>query len=209
MDAASRTAGHQLFRPEALEAQRQMLFGRILINTPVAYWLMAAMVATLVAALLGFLWFAHYTPRIRAPGVLITAASPAGNGLGAQLHVPADAIAAVRPGLSVRLRYDVYPYADLRQRGTVTRIDPVPVSGESHRMARGAAWYRVTVRLSQPAARGTLAASLQPGMALRGQIELPRRRLLAWLVGDRPSTTHLEPATPTSHRLTQPSATKS
>ena len=97
------------------------------------------MAAALVAALFAFLWFAHYTPRIRAHGVLI-AASPAGNGLDAQLHVPAGAIAAGRPGLSVRLRYDVYPYAGLQQRGTVARIDPVPVGGASHRTTRGAAW---------------------------------------------------------------------
>ena len=40
MSAASTVEGHQLFRPEALEAQRQALLGRILINTPLAYWLM-------------------------------------------------------------------------------------------------------------------------------------------------------------------------
>ena len=40
MSAASTAKGHRLFRPEALEAQRQALLGRILINTPLAYWLM-------------------------------------------------------------------------------------------------------------------------------------------------------------------------
>ena len=194
MSAASTAEGCRLFRPEALEAQRQALLGRILINTPLAHWLLAATAAALVAALFAFLWFAHDTPRIHAQGVLIVASSPASPALDAQLLVPAGAIAAVRPGLPVRLHYDVYPYMDLRQRGTVTRIDPVPVVGaeaSAPGTARGAALYRVVVRLLRPAASGTLGATLTPGIVLRGQIVLPRRRLLAWLVhGDDPSAAH-------------------
>ena len=196
MSAASTVEGLRLFRPEALEAQRQALLGRVLINTPLAHWLLAATAAALVAALFTFLWFAQYTPRIHAQGVLIAAASPAGKRFDAQLLVPAGAIAAVRPGLPVRLYYDVYPYADLHQRGTVTRIDPVPVVGadaSSLGTSRGAAFYRVAVRLLHPVASGTLGAALKPGIALRGQIVLPRRRLLAWLVhGDDPSLAHPE-----------------
>lgn len=187
MSAASTAEGFRLFRSEALEAQRQAGLGRILINTPLAHRLMAATVAALVATLFAFLWFAQYTPRIQARGVLIAAASPAGKRYDAQLLVPASAsaIAAVRPGLPVRLHYDVYPYTDLRQRGTVARIDPVPVVGADASAlgtARGAAFYRVVVRLSHPAVRGMLGAALKPGIVLRGQIALPRRRLLAWLV---------------------------
>ena len=185
MSAASTAEGFRLFRPEALEAQRQALLGRILINTPLAHWLVAATAAALVAAVFAFLWFAHYTPRIHAQGELVAASLPAGHMLDAQLLVPAGAIAAVRPGLPVRLHYDVYPYADLRQRGTVARIDLVPVVGADASAlgtARGAAFYRVVVRLSHPAVRGTLGAALKPGIVLRGQIALPRQRLLAWLV---------------------------
>ena len=36
MSAASSVKGYDLFRPQALEAQRQALLGRILINTPLA-----------------------------------------------------------------------------------------------------------------------------------------------------------------------------
>ena len=195
MSAASTAEGFRLFRPEALEAQRQALLGRILINTPLAHWLLAATAAALVAALFAFLWFAHYTPRIHAHGVLIAAASPASPALDAQLLVPSGAIAAVRPGLPVRLRYGVYPYADLHQRGTVARIDPVPVVGAEMRprraTARGAAFYRVVVRLPPSVVRGTPGAALKPGIVLRGQIALPRRRLLAWLVhGDDQSVAH-------------------
>ena len=82
---------------------------------------MAATAAALVAALFAFLWVARYTPRIHAHGVLIAATSPTSLALNAQLLIPAGAIAAVWPGLPVRLRYGVYPYADLRQRGTVAR----------------------------------------------------------------------------------------
>ena len=194
MSAASTAEEIRLFRPEALEAQRQALLGRILINTPLAHWLVAATAAALIATLFGFLWFAHYTPRIQAQGVLIAATSPASPALDAQLLVPAGAIASVRPGLPVRLRYDVYPYADLRQRGTVARIDPVPVVGADEftpGTAHGATFYRVVVRLSHPAASGKLSATLKPGIVLRGQVVLPRRRLLAWLVhGDDQSIAH-------------------
>ena len=194
MSAASTAEGFQLFRPEALEAQRQALLGRILINTPLAHWLLAATAAVLVAVLFVFLWFAHYTPRIEAQGELIAASLPAGHMLDAQLLVPAGAIAVVRPGLPVRLRYEVYPYADLRQRGTVARIDPVPVVGADASAldtTHGAALYRVVVRLLPSAVRGTPGAALKPGIVLRGQIALPRRRLLAWLVhGDDPSAAH-------------------
>ena len=194
MSAASTAEGFRLFRPEALEAQRQALLGRILINTPLAHWLVAATATALVAALFAFLWFAHYTPRIQAHGVLIAAASPTGPALNAQLLIPAGAIASVRPGLPVRLHYDVYPYADLRQRGTVARIDPVPVVGadaSAPGTAHDAAFYRVVVRLPHPAASGTPGAALKPGIVLRGQIALQRRRLLAWLVhGDDQSAAH-------------------
>ena len=64
MSAAGTAEGHRLFRPEALEALRQALPGRILINTPLAHWLLAATAAALVAVLFAFLWFAHDTPRI-------------------------------------------------------------------------------------------------------------------------------------------------
>ncbi len=196
MSAASTAEGFRLFRPEALEAQRQAALGRVLINTPLAHWLVAATAVALVAVLFTFLWFAHDTPRIQAQGVLIAAASPVSPALDARLLVSAGAIAAVRPGLLVRLRYGVYPYTYLRQRGTVARIDPVPVVGaeaSTPGTAPGAAFYRVVVRLLHPVASGTLGAALKPGIALRGQIVLPRRRLLAWLVhGDDPSLAHPE-----------------
>ena len=185
MSAASTVEGFRLFRSEALEAQRQAALGRVLINTPLAHWLLAATAVALVAGLFTFLWLAQYTPRINAHGVLIAAASPAGKRFDAQLLVPAGAIAAVRPGLPVRLHYDVYPYTDLRQRGTVARIDPVPVvsaDASTPGATHGATFYRVVVRLLPSAVRGTPGAALKPGIALRGQIALPRRRLLAWLV---------------------------
>ena len=64
MSAASTAEGFRLFRSEALEAQRQAALGRVLINTPLAHWLVAATAAALVAALFAFLWFAHDTPHI-------------------------------------------------------------------------------------------------------------------------------------------------
>lgn len=201
MSAAGMAAGFQLFRPEALEAQRQAALGHILINPPLAHGIVAVTALALVAAVFAFLGLAHYTPRLRAQGVLIAAAAPAGRRLDAQLRVPAGAIAALRPGLPVRLRYAVYPYTRLRQQGTVTHIDPVPVGGAAATApgaASRAAFYRVRVRLLPLVMNGTLPA-LRAGMAVRAQIVLPRRRLLAgWGRGvDRSAAAA---AAPTPHR---------
>ena len=64
MSAACTAEGFRLFRPEALDAQRQALLGRILINPQLAHGLKAVLAASLVATLFGFLCFAQYTPRV-------------------------------------------------------------------------------------------------------------------------------------------------
>ena len=194
--------GFQLFRPEALEAQRQAGLGRVLINAPLAHGLVAATAAALVAALFAFLWFAQYTSRIHAQGVLVTAAVSPSDTLDAQLRVPAGAISAVRPGLPVQLRDAVYPYTGLLLSGTVTGIDPVPVAGTR----KTTPFYRVMVRLQPVASKGDAVPVLQAGMALHARIELPRRRLLAWLVGDRPAAVHGAPRG-SPHTLVHPGAT--
>ncbi len=192
MGAADTAGTFRLFRPEALEAQRQAGLGRVLINTPLAYWLMTCIVAALVATLLLLLGFAAYTPRIRAPGVLVASAPAAGAALEAQLLVPARAIAEIQPGLPVSLHFTVYPFAGLQVLGQVEQIDPVPVA---KRIAHAAAHahYRVWVRLPRFGGSGRPGARLTPGMRVRARIDLPRRRLLAWLVhGDaQPATSRV------------------
>jgi hypothetical protein len=75
--------------------------------------------AARVATLLLLLGFASYTPRIRAPGVLVASTPSAGAALKARLLVPASAIAEIWPGLPVSLHFTVYPFASLHVLGRV------------------------------------------------------------------------------------------
>ncbi len=193
-------AEENLFRSEVLMAQRQASLGRILINVPLAHWVIAVVAAASVAALLSVVVFAHYTPRVRANGVLI-ASSNGGLALLAQLWVPAGAIATIRPGQKVALRYEVYPWRDVRQMGTVEHIDSVRVAPPETpaATAKGRAMgYRVLVRLSSAASMRSLHPRhpLVSGLAVQAQILLGRTRLLAALVGQgtaSPQPSHASP----------------
>ncbi|WP_372624295.1 HlyD family secretion protein [Falsiroseomonas sp.] len=111
---------------------------------------------------------------------------PEGSELRAELFVPSRAIGFVRPGQSVRLMYDAFPFQHFgTHRGTVESVSeamlaPEEVAGPVK--PQGPA-YRVSVRLD----RATLAAGgrelpLQPDMTLRADIVLEERSLIAWLL---------------------------
>ncbi len=74
MGAASTTGTYGLFRPEALEAQRQALLGRIQVNTPLAHWAISGFVIAFIGALLLFLCLGHYTRRATVTGTLVPSA---------------------------------------------------------------------------------------------------------------------------------------
>lgn len=111
---------------------------------------------------------------------------PDGSALRAELFVPSRAIGFVRPGQSVRLMYDAFPFQHFgAHRGVVESVSeamlaPEEVSGPVK--PEGPA-YRVSVRLE----RATLSAGgrelpLQPDMTLRADIVLEERSLIAWLL---------------------------
>jgi len=60
-----------LFRPEALEAQRQQWLGRVQLVRPLSLTLLTAGVVLVAAALVAFLALAQYTRKSTAAGVLV------------------------------------------------------------------------------------------------------------------------------------------
>lgn len=60
-----------LFRPEAVEAQRQMVLGPVQVLRPLSLSLLTAGVVLALAAVGSFLWFAEYTRKASTVGVLV------------------------------------------------------------------------------------------------------------------------------------------
>jgi len=118
---------------------------------------------------------------------------PAGGKLEAQLFSPSRSIGFVRPGQTVLLRYDAYPYQKFGyHRGTVTSVSrapltPAELAQEMPSAAEASSaepLYRITVRPERQAVLGDGAHyPLQPGMQLEGDVLLERRRLIEWLLG--------------------------
>lgn len=60
-----------LFRPEALETQRQAWLGDMQLLRPLSLKLLTAVVLLMLAAVLAFLWWGEYTRKARVAGVLV------------------------------------------------------------------------------------------------------------------------------------------
>lgn len=110
---------------------------------------------------------------------------PEGAALQAELFVPSRGIGFIRPGQTVRLMYDAFPFQHFgTQSGTVESVSEVMLAADevTGPVRPSGPTYRVTVRLE----RATLAAGgrelpLQPDMTLRADVVLEQRSLLAWL----------------------------
>lgn len=132
--------------------------------------LLAAPVAGRVAAL-------HVLPGRSVAAAEEVATMVQSDALEAVLLVPSSAVGALRPGQSVVLRYDAFPYQRYGVgRGTISEIastaSPAP-GGEG-----AAPTYRVRVALAGNGAPFTL----RPDMALSAGIVIERRSLLDWLL---------------------------
>ncbi len=114
---------------------------------------------------------------------------PAGGQLQAELLVPSRAVGFIRPGDTVRLRYQAFPYQKFgHQPGIVRRIsrhalDPTEARALLRGLTMTEPFYRVTVRLTHQ----TLLAygkteTLRPGMLLDADVMGDRRRLIEWLL---------------------------
>ncbi len=104
----------------------------------------------------------------------------------AELWLPTESIGFVQVGDQVRLRYDAFAYRRYGQgRGVVEEVSRTAVSPDQVQRLSGlkvtTPRYRVVTRLSKT----TVTAfgkeqPLLPGMTLRAQIILQRRRLIEW-----------------------------
>lgn len=146
-----------LFRPEAVEAQRQQWLGRVRLVQPLPLIGAAGGAVLLVVALLVFASVAPYTRLLRAEGVLLDP------GL-AEIGVPAAAVASLQPGLPARLHFEALPaQPGGHVSATVERGSRTPgVDGR----------YAVTLRLAPG------RADLETGMRLSAVVEIQRGRLV-------------------------------
>ena len=119
------------------------------------------------------------------PGVPLLSILPAGAALEAQLLVPTRAAGFIKPGQTVALRYQAFPYQRFgHYQGEVLRVGRTVIqpNESSLPVTLNEPVYRVTVRLpaQQVLAYGQ-AMNLQSGMAVDADIWVDRRRVIEWL----------------------------
>jgi membrane fusion protein len=124
---------------------------------------------------------------------------PANNNLEAHLYGPSRAVGFVKPGQSVRVRYQAFPYQRFgHHEGRVASVSrtavspsdlPAPLaaaagsSGGTPGAAGADPMYRIVVELaSQSVTAYGQDVALQPGMALEADVSLERRRLYEWVL---------------------------
>ena len=126
-----------------------------------------------------------------APPAALASLVPAGAELQAQLYAPSRAIGFIRPGQTVRLRFEAYPYAKYGHRdGRVLQVSRVPLAPAElaglalpAQAAAGESLFRITVALAPgtAGAQGGETLPLSAGMRLQADVLLERRRLIEWL----------------------------
>lgn len=105
----------------------------------------------------------------------------------ARLFAPAKDAGFIRPGSTVAIRYDLYPYQRYGvQKGTVLSVSRTPVvSSASLRESLGASTsqYLVRVSLTSQSIDANLEAQrLQAGMTLEADVDQETRRLYEWVL---------------------------
>jgi membrane fusion protein len=124
-------------------------------------------------------------------GQLLAVIVPAGSELQAELYAPSRAAGRLRSGMSVRLRYQGFPYQKYGQfAGRIREVAGTAVSAEELRAAAhapagrsGEPLYRVRVRIEEQSVpvNGERIA-LKSGAQLDANIQLDRRRIIQWLL---------------------------
>ncbi len=114
---------------------------------------------------------------------------PPGAELAAHLFAPSRAIGFLRPGQSVFLRYQAFPYQKFgHHTGTIESVSRATLSASESPARSGTPAntepvYRVTVRLEKKTMRiNNEEVALQPGMQLDADVVLERRRLIEWML---------------------------
>lgn len=115
---------------------------------------------------------------------------PAGVPLQAHLYAPSSALGFVRPGQTVRLRLQAFPYQKYGWlQGTVSQVARAPAQATElatlplpAQTGTPQPLYRIVVTLAaQTMSAGAQAQPLQPGMQLEADVLLEQRRLIEWV----------------------------
>ncbi|WP_397404840.1 HlyD family secretion protein [Phenylobacterium sp.] len=110
---------------------------------------------------------------------------PKGSTLVAELYAPTRAVGRLRPGQSVRLKYQAFPFRTHGMgRGriqSISRTVLAPDDVKTPGLRPEEPVFRVRVALQDLGLKGT--PSLQPGMLVDADIEVERHTLVGWLLG--------------------------
>jgi hypothetical protein len=167
-----------LFRPEAILYQQQKAYGDIILIRPLSLTLLVWLALSIVAAALGFLFFGHYTQKIRLQGSLTEAGASSSNGVvQAELNVPERWLSAVHPGTRMQLRCPACSTRTPEQAEIVKKISETP--RQSSGQAGSPLAHKILVSL-QPASASQLDR-LQPGTPVEAEVQLGRKPFIKWL----------------------------
>lgn len=115
---------------------------------------------------------------------------PAGAVLEAEMYAPSRSIGFVKPGMTVLLRYQAYPYQKFGQytatvrevANTSLRPEELALPGAANGGA-GEPIYRIRLQLQQQSVQAYgKAMPLKSGMLVDGSILLEQRRLIEWVL---------------------------
>lgn len=116
---------------------------------------------------------------------------PNASSLVAQVFAPSRAIGFMRPGQTVYLQYDAFPYQRFGQhQGRISSVSRAPVSPAELPQqltavpaASGEPVYRIVVDLPSQSLRfHEERLALQPGMRLEADVVLEHRKLIMWII---------------------------
>ncbi|MBM3928156.1 MAG: HlyD family efflux transporter periplasmic adaptor subunit [Sphingomonadales bacterium] len=122
--------------------------------------------------------------RHATPDASLATVVPDGGRMETWFYAPSQAVGFARPGQTVRLRFDAFPYQKYGSgRGVVTDVSRVAVDPAAVDPALGIkeASFRVRVRIDSIGSAMATAAGVRPGMTVSGDLILERRPLWALL----------------------------
>ena len=125
------------------------------------------------------------------PNKLMAAIVPDESRLEAEIFVPSNAIGFIKPGMSVLLRYQAYPYQKFGQHRAIVRVVANTAIRADELLASGTTFvpkqnrepiYRVRLKIEKSTVRAYgEELSLKSGMLVDASIILEHRRLYEWV----------------------------
>jgi hypothetical protein len=166
-----------LFRAEALTAQQQKFYGKIVLIRPFKLTALIWAGIGISSAILGYLLLGTHMERMRIPGVFRTGEN---NELRAEFYVPVRMIKLIQPGESVPIHCQSCSEMEFRASSGTVRSVPESDSSRADVTARSSSArepvYRLTLAL-HPAGGETVVE----GTPVEADFPLGRRPLLQWI----------------------------